>query len=73
MIVMNPQCGEKIVIGGNVVLTIVAIGGDKIRVGVDAPRMITVDRQEIHARRLAECECDGESNHRAVQLTAVEA
>lgn len=47
MLVLSRKIGEKIVIGDNVVLTIVAIKGNQIRVGVEAPRKVTVWRGEL--------------------------
>jgi carbon storage regulator len=46
--------GEQIVIAGNIVVTVVAIEGGKIRLGVEAPRTVRVDRAEVHQRRMAE-------------------
>jgi carbon storage regulator len=54
MLVLTRRCGERIVIAGDVVVTVVAIEGNKIRLGIDAPPSVPVDRQEIHERRVAE-------------------
>ncbi len=54
MLVLTRRIGEQLVIDGNIVVTIVAIEGNKIRVGVQAPPAIRVDREEVHARRLAD-------------------
>jgi carbon storage regulator len=47
MLVLSRKLGEKIVIGDNIVLTVVAIKGNQIRVGVEAPRKISVWRGEL--------------------------
>lgn len=47
MLVLSRKKGEKIRIGENIELTIVDIRGDKIRLGIDAPRDIPVHREEI--------------------------
>ena len=47
MLVLSRKLGEKIVIGENIVLTIVAIKGNQIRVGVEAPRSVSVWRGEL--------------------------
>jgi carbon storage regulator len=43
---------ESIVIDGRIRVTIVSVKGDKVRLGIDAPPEIRVDRQEIHDRRI---------------------
>jgi carbon storage regulator CsrA len=52
MLVLTRRVGEEIVIGGEIRVTVVAIKGDRIRLGVDAPNFVRVDRQEVHERRL---------------------
>ena len=59
MLVLTRHCGEQIIIGGDIVITVVLVEGSKVRIGVEAPRSVRVDREEIHARRLAEN--DGEA------------
>ncbi len=54
MLVLTRKIGEQLVIDGNIVVTIVAIDGNKIRLGVQAPPAIRVDRAEVHARRVAD-------------------
>ena len=43
--------GEEIVIDGTVRLSIVAVKGDRVRIGIAAPPSVTVDRKEIHDSR----------------------
>ncbi len=52
MLVLTRKVGEEIVIGENIHLTVVDIRGDKVRLGVAAPKEVVVDRQEVHERRL---------------------
>ncbi len=47
MLVLSRQRDESIIIGDNVVVTIVDIRGDKVRVGIDAPAEIPVHRREV--------------------------
>jgi carbon storage regulator len=54
MLVLTRRCGEQIVIGGNIAVAVVAIQGKRVRIAVDAPASIRVDRKEVHDRRLAE-------------------
>lgn len=48
MLVLSRQRDESIVIGENVVVTIVDIRGDKVRLGIQAPGEIPVHRQEVY-------------------------
>jgi carbon storage regulator len=51
MLVLTRRIGEKIVIDGMISITVVSIKADKVRLGVDAPPSICVDRLEVHERR----------------------
>jgi len=51
MLVLSRKIGEAIVINENVCVTVVGIQGNKIRLAVDAPRDVRVDRAEVHTRR----------------------
>lgn len=47
MLVLSRQRDESIIIGDNIVVTIVDIRGDKVRIGIQAPTEISVHRQEV--------------------------
>jgi len=47
MLVLSRQRDESIIIGENIVVTIVDIRGDKVRLGIDAPTEIPVHRREV--------------------------
>jgi carbon storage regulator len=51
MLVLTRRVGEEIVIDGNIHVVVVSVNGDKIRLGIDAPASVTVDRKEVHDRR----------------------
>jgi len=53
MLVLSRKIGEQIVIDGCIRVTVVEVKGNKIRLGVEAPSHVSVDRAEIHARRQA--------------------
>ena len=48
MLVLSRQRDESIIIGDNVIVTIVDIRGDKVRLGIEAPAEIPVHRQEVY-------------------------
>jgi carbon storage regulator len=53
MLVLSRRIGEEIIIGGNIHVTVVAVQGDRVRLGITAPRSVCVDRQEVRERRFA--------------------
>ena len=48
MLVLSRQKDESIVIGDDVEITIVDVRGDKVRLGINAPRHISVHRREVY-------------------------
>ncbi|QDR81964.1 carbon storage regulator CsrA [Sporomusa termitida] len=54
MLALTRKVGERIVIGDNIVLTIVDIKGDSIRLGIEAPKEIKIYRGEIYDAIAAE-------------------
>ena len=49
--VLTRKVGEEVVIGNNIHITVVAVQGEKVRLGVSAPKGVVVDRQEVHEKR----------------------
>ena len=47
MLILTRKKGEEIVVNNNVVITIVEIRGDKVRLGVEAPKEVPVHRREV--------------------------
>lgn len=48
MLVLSRKVDQKIVINEKIVLTVVAIRGDKVRLGIDAPADVPIHRKEIY-------------------------
>jgi carbon storage regulator len=48
MLVLARKKNESIVISDNITITVVEIRGDKVRLGIEAPREISVHRQEVY-------------------------
>jgi carbon storage regulator len=47
MLVLSRKLGEKIVVGDNIVITVVKIDRNQIRIGIEAPQDVPVYREEI--------------------------
>jgi carbon storage regulator len=47
MLVLSRKPGESIKVNENIIVTIVEIRGDKVRLGIDAPKEVKVHRQEV--------------------------
>jgi len=47
MLILSRKVGEEIQVGEEIILKVVAIGRDKVKIGVEAPKHITINRQEI--------------------------
>lgn len=48
MLVLSRHRDESIIIGDNIIITVVDVRGDKVRLGIDAPTDIPVHRQEVY-------------------------
>jgi carbon storage regulator len=58
MLVLTRRQDEQIVIGGDIVVTVVEVKGNMVRLGFDAPPQVSIHRREVHeeitrANRLA--------------------
>ena len=47
MLVLSRRAGESVMIGEDVVVTVLEVKGDIVRLGVDAPRSVAVHRREV--------------------------
>jgi carbon storage regulator len=59
MLVLSRKLGEKIVIGDNIVITVVKIDRNQIRIGIEAPHDVPVYREEIAPQRTMKSEGSG--------------
>jgi len=50
-LVLSRKAGEAIIIAGNVRVIVLAIQAGRVKIAINAPRSVTVDREEIHARK----------------------
>ncbi len=56
MLILTRRAGESIMVGDEVTVTVLGINGNQIRIGIDAPREITVHRKEVYERIQAAAE-----------------
>ena len=49
MLVLSRRVGESVAIGDDIIVTILDVRGDTVRVGIDAPRSVSVHRAEVLA------------------------
>ena len=52
MLVLSRRIGEEIVIADNIRVKVVAVHGNRVRLGIVAPQEVTVHREEIHRQRM---------------------
>lgn len=50
MLVLSRRVGESVVIGDDIVVSVLEVRGDVVRIGVEAPRSVQVRRQELVAQ-----------------------
>lgn len=48
MLILTRRVGESIVVGDDIVLTVFEVRGDAVRIGIDAPRSVRVNRKEVY-------------------------
>jgi len=48
VLILTRRVGESIVVGDDIVLTVFEVRGDAVRIGIDAPRSVRVNRKEVY-------------------------
>lgn len=54
MLVLSREPGEAIIIGDDVIVQVISVKGDRVKLGVAAPRGVAVDRVEVRERKEGE-------------------
>ena len=66
MLVLTRKVGEEIVIGDNIRITVVEVGPGRVKIGIAAPRDVRIDRDEIRAKKEAECAVEAPVIHNRI-------
>lgn len=54
MLILNRRVGERLMIGDDIVITVLGRQGNQVRLGVEAPENVAVHREEIYQRIVAD-------------------
>jgi len=58
MLILTRRVDERLVIGDDVTITVLAVKGRQVRIGIEAPQEVPVHREEIYQQILKERETD---------------
>ena len=50
MLILTRRVGESLMVGDDVVVTVLGVKGNQVRIGVNAPKDVAVHREEIYTR-----------------------
>lgn len=53
MLILARHPGQQIRIGDDIIIRVLAVNGKQVTIGIEAPRSVNVDREEIYARKKA--------------------
>jgi len=69
MLVISRQPGDSLLIGDNIKLTVLEVSGDRVKIGIDAPRSVTVLRSEVLDTMRSNLEADQSGGSLSFKLT----
>jgi len=54
MLVLTRKTGEQLIIADEIRVTVVSVGPGRVKIGIEAPEWVKIDRQEIHEKKQAD-------------------
>jgi carbon storage regulator len=54
MLILTRRVGETILVGDDIQVTVLGVQGQQVRIGIDAGKEVTILREEVHLRNLAD-------------------
>jgi carbon storage regulator len=69
MLILTRRVGETVMIGNEVTVTVLGVKGNQVRIGVNAPKDVSVHREEIYERIKREEDQGGGASSPRVKLT----
>ena len=70
MLILTRRVGETLMIGDEVTVTVLGVKGNQVRLGVKAPKHVSVHREEIYERIRAEQQAEPEDRDGAAAALA---
>ena len=62
MLILSRNPGQQIRIADDIVVRVLEVNGKQVKIGIDAPKTVSVDREEIYQRKKASASRDGFSH-----------
>lgn len=67
MLVLSRRANESLMIGHDVVVTVLEVRGDQVRLGITAPRSVAVHREEVYAELIKQNKAAANPNEKSLQ------
>lgn len=48
MLILTRRVGENVIVGDDIVISVIEVRGDAVRIGIQAPRSVSVHREEVY-------------------------